>query len=148
VTGVVVAAIVLGLPYLSVREVSVASNLRQSNPTQALQDLSTAAEVNPLSAEPGRVGGTIALQSGRYLEAEQRFGQAASREPGGWYAWLGRGLAASALGHSSVAHHDFEVAASINRRQPVVQEALARVHTAHPLAPEAALVMLAQSEAT
>lgn len=135
----VIAAVALGLPYLSVREVSLASDLRASNPARALSDLSTAAKLNPLSADPGRLGGTIALQTGRYLDAEQRFAQATSREPGGWYAWLGRGLAASALGDASAARRDFQIAASINRVQPVVREALARVGSAHPLSPGAAL---------
>jgi hypothetical protein len=142
------AAVALGLAYLSVRETSVASDLRQSNPSQALHDLSAAARLNPLSADPGRLGGTIALQTGSYVEAERRFGQATSREPGGWYAWLGRGLAASALGDASAARRDFEIAASINRQQPVIRSALARVQSAHPLSAAAALVMLAQTEAT
>jgi hypothetical protein len=145
--GLVLAAVALGLPYLSVREVSIASDLRASNPARALNDLATAAALNPLSADPGRLGGTIALQTGRYVEAEQRFAQATARDPGGWYAWLGRGLAASALGEPSGATHDFEVAASINHQQPVIRAALARSHDAHPLSPAAALAMLVQTAA-
>jgi O-Antigen ligase/Tetratricopeptide repeat len=146
--AMLLAALALGLSYLSVREVSVASDLRASNPGRALDDLSTAANLNPLSADPGRLGGTIALQTGRYLEAEQRFEQAISREPGAWYAWLGRGLAASALGDVSAARHDFKVAASINSQQPVIRSALARVHSARPLSPAAALTMLVETQAT
>jgi hypothetical protein len=138
----VAAIIALGLPYLSVREVSVANDVRGINPRQALSDLSTAADLNPLNADPGRVGGTIALQNGLYAEAERRFEQATVREPGGWYGWLGAGLAASALGQRTSARHDFRLAASINSRQPVVTEALARADTAHPLTPAEALRML------
>jgi len=67
---------------------------------------------------------------------------AAAREPGGWFPWLGAGLAASALGERAVAKHDYKVAASINSQQPAVTTALARVDGSHPLTPQAALDML------
>jgi Flp pilus assembly protein TadD len=121
---------------------SKAGDIASRNSAQALHDLSTAADLNPLSPEPGRLGGTIALTSGRLLEAQQRFRQAIARDPGGWYAWLGAGLAASALGDSGQAKHDFSVAASINSRQRAVTEALRRVDTVHPLTPGQALRLL------
>lgn len=145
--GFAVAVVVLALPYLSVREVSVANDIRASDPGQALRALSTASRLNPLSADPGRIGGTIALQAGLYTEAERRFGQAVSREPGGWYGWLGRGLAASALGQRAVARSYFARAASIIHDQPVVDQALADVYSAHPLRPAEALQLLAAGEA-
>src|ERR1700722_1867529 len=73
------AVVVLALPYLAVREVSLATNARQSDPAAALRDLSRAAKLNPLSADPGRLGGAIALQTGEYVTAEKRFGQSISR---------------------------------------------------------------------
>jgi O-Antigen ligase len=133
---------VLAFPYLSVREVSLATDIASSNPSQALRDLSTAGQLNPLSPDPGRIGGTIALQTGQYSEAERSFAQATAREPRGWYAWLGAGLAASALGHKRLAKHDLMIAAQINPGQRVVKKAVARVLTAHPLAPADALRML------
>ena len=140
--AVLAAVVVLGFPYLSVREVSEASNLRARDPAQALSDLSTAADLNPLSSDPGRLGGTIALSTGDYANAQARFDQSIKREPGGWYAWLGAGLAASGLGERSVARHDYEVAASINKQEPVIRLALARIGTARPLSPTAALDQL------
>lgn len=142
---VLASAVALGLPYLSVREVSVASSLRQSDPDRALSALQTAADINPLSADPARIGGTIALTTQRYATARSRFEQAISRDPGGWYAWLGAGLAASAAGDRVAARHDFQVAASINRQEPVIRRALDQVDTAHPLSPVAALQLLALS---
>jgi len=133
------AVLALGFPYLSVREVSVASDLRQSNPGLALKDLAIASQLDPLSADPGRIGGTIALQTGRYLDAQRRFAQAISRDRGGWFAWLGAGLAASAVGEAARARHDLGIAASINPQQPVVRRALERVDSPHPLTPAAAL---------
>ncbi len=136
------AVVALGFPYLSVREVSLANDVRQTNPSLALKDLTIASELNPLSADPGRIGGTIALQTGRYKEAQRRFAQATTRDPGGWFAWLGRGLAASALGDRRRARQDFAVAAAINRRQPAVRLAFERVSSGHPLRPAAALRLL------
>lgn len=138
--------VVLGLPYLSVREVSLASDARFSDPAAALRDLARAAKLNPLSSEAGRLAGTIALQNGDYSVAQQRFRQATAREPGGWFAWLGAGLAASALGERQRAAEDLRVAESINSRQPAIGQALARVASAHPLTPAQAfnLLILAQ----
>jgi hypothetical protein len=133
---------VLGFPYLSVRKVSAAVDVRATNPTAALNDLSDAARLNPLSATPGRLGGAIALKSGQFMQALDRFDQAISREPGGWFSWLEAGLAASALGDTARARHDLQVAASLNNRQPAVTEALKRVDTRNPLSPSEALGML------
>ncbi|MBV8218810.1 MAG: hypothetical protein JO325_10125, partial [Solirubrobacterales bacterium] len=141
--ALVAAVVVLGFPYLSVREVSVASDLRQTDPTGALSDLGTAADLNPLSADPGRLGGTIALTTGQYASAQRRFDQAIARDPGGWYGWLGAGLAASGSGNRALARHDLETARSINRREPVIRMALDRVDTTHPLPPIVAIQDLA-----
>jgi O-Antigen ligase len=132
------AVVALSFAYLSVREVSVASDLRASNPVQSLAHLKTAAKLNPFSSEPGRLGGTIALQTGNYQDAERRFGQAVSRQPGGWFSWFGAGLAASALGQRAVAHHDFAVARSLNSSQQAIKDALSRVDGPRPLTPKAA----------
>ncbi len=138
--GAVVAALVLiTLPYMSVREVSVANDIRGSDPAQAIRDLQLAGDLDPLSATPGQVGGTIALQTGRYRTAEQMFAQAISREPGGWFGWFGAGLAASSLGQRATAHRDLARAASINSRQPAVTAALSKVYSPHPLSAEQAL---------
>jgi len=143
VLAVLAAVIVLGFPYPSVREVSVANDLRGSDPAKALNVLRVAADPNPLSPDPGRIGGTIALQTGQYAIARERFAQAISREYADWFSWLGKGLAASALGDRAAARHAFEVAGSINRRDRVIQQALARVGSAHPVTPAEALMLLA-----
>jgi len=133
-TAALLAGVVLlGFSYLSVREVSLASNARFTDPAGALRELTRAASLDPLSAEPGRLAGTIALQNGEYTVAGQRFRQSISREPGGWFAWLGAGLAASALGESGRAHREFRVAYSINAVQPAIRQALRRVNSSRPL---------------
>jgi len=132
----------LGFAYLSVREVSNATDVASANPTAALHDLQLAANFNPLSSEPGRLAGLIALQNGRFVVAEQRFRQSISDQPLGWLAWLGEGLAASELGDRTGAHHDFVVAARIDARQPAISEALARVYSSRPLTPAQAVRMV------
>ncbi len=131
--SILAASITLGLPYLSVREFSLASDAQATDPAGALADLSRAADLNPLNSEPGRLGGSIALQNGEYVVAEQRFRQSIAREPGGWFAWLGAGLAASAQGLRQQAHRDFATAYAINSRAPAVRQALDRVNGSHPL---------------
>lgn len=142
VAGFLAAVVVLSFSYLSVREVSIGSDLRGSNPTQALAHLKTASELNPFDSEPGRLGGTIALQSGSYEEALSRFRQGVSRQPGGWFSWFGAGLAASQLGQRAVAHHDFAVARSLTSDQQAVKDALARVDGPNPMTPQQAFDQL------
>ncbi len=135
VVAFLAAVVVLSFSYLSVREVSIGSDLRGSNPTQALAHLQTAADLNPYDSEPGRLAGTIALQSGSYEEALARFGQATARQPDGWFSWFGAGLAASELGEPAVARHNFEVAKSLNSSQQVIKDALSRVDSPTPMTP-------------
>jgi hypothetical protein len=138
------AVTVLGFPYLSVRETSIGSDLGQSDPTKALHALSLAADLDPLSANPGRLAGDIALTSRSYGAARELFEQVISRDPGGWYAWVGAGLAASALGDRAQARRDFQVAASINPRNAVIARALADLDVRRPLTPATALQLLAR----
>ena len=142
VLAVACATVALAFPYLSAREVSLASAISGTDPTRALKDLKLASKLNPLSSDPGRIAGAIALRNGSYAEAADRFKQSISAEPGGWFSWLGAGLAASALGDRTQARHDFVVANSINDRQPAVQQALQRVDSPHPLTSAEAFKLL------
>jgi O-antigen ligase len=144
VLAVIAAVVALGFPYLSVRQVSRAGDEAASDPAAALRHLHSASGLNPWSAAPGRLAGAIALQQGLFLEAERRFRQAVVREPGGWFAWLGDGLAASMLGDRARARRDYSVAAAINNRLPVIADALGRVDGPRPLAAAEALGQLAK----
>jgi len=134
--------VALAFPYLSVREVSEASDAAGVDPTAALHDLSVASRLDPWSPEPDRLAGQIALLLGSYQQAERDFRRTVAREPGGWYGWLGAGLAASALGDATQAARDLHEAAVIDNQDPVIRTALARVLTTDPLAPAKALAML------
>jgi Flp pilus assembly protein TadD len=107
-----------------------------------LHDLAVASDLNPLSPQPGRLAGTIALQAGQLKEARSRFQEAISREPGAWFDWLGDGLAASQLDDVASARRDFKTAVRINARQPADTEALRRVDSRAPLTPAQAFRLL------
>ena len=140
--AVAAAAAVLVFPYLSVREMSIGSDLRTSNPDAAFAAFRRAGSLNPLNADPGRFGGTFALQLRRWREARHFYAQAIDREPDGWLPWFGSGLAASELGDRRAARHDFRVALSVENSQPAIREALRRLHSRHPLTAQQGLKML------
>jgi hypothetical protein len=145
VSGVVVVAcltVVLAFPYLSAHEVQVASRADADNPSAALNDLRIAAELNPLSSDPGRLAGAIALRAGRWTLALHQFRKSISAEPGGWFSWLGAGLAESALGEPEQAHGYFVTAHRIDADQPAVRDALQRVFTKTPLTSDEAFKLL------
>ncbi|HZV74150.1 MAG TPA: O-antigen ligase family protein [Conexibacter sp.] len=127
------AAAALALPYLAEREVAAASSGWPADPARAFARLDRAAQLNPLSARPQLVAGVIALQLGEPRVAERRFTQALERDGGDWFATLGRGLAASALGQPVRARAYYARARSLDPAEPLVQEALARVGGPHPL---------------
>lgn len=131
--AVLCAAIVLALPYLSQRETARAADIQTNDPARALRDLHLASALNPLSSDPGRLAGAIALRSGRNAIAAARFRQSIAAEPAGWFSWLGLGLAESALHQRAVARRDFVAAARINPRQAAIVEALRRVDTRRPM---------------
>jgi O-Antigen ligase len=139
--AVAAAVVVLVFPYLSVREMSIGTNLRSTDPDAAFTAFRRAASLNPLNSDPGRFGGTLALQLGRWQEARRLYAQAIAREPDGWLAWFGSGLAASELGARRTARHDFTVARSLENAQPVIDVALKRVDSRHPLTAQSALGM-------
>jgi hypothetical protein len=136
------ATLVLALPYLSEQEAANADRLRSSDAVAALADLKLSHELNPLSAAPGQLGGTIALQAGLYEQAQARYHQATSAEPGGWLAWFGEGLASGQLGERSAAMRQLRRALEIEDLQPAIRLALQRERSGTPLPPDQALAML------
>jgi tetratricopeptide (TPR) repeat protein len=132
-TAFVVATAVLGFPFLATRELSLGETASHTNPSAALADFNRSHTLNPLSSDPGTLGGTVALLDGRYADARTRFSQAITKEPGAWFAWLGRGLSSSSLGDEDAARNDFRSALRLNDQQAAVRDAAARVMTSHPL---------------
>jgi hypothetical protein len=133
--AVAIGTVLFGFPYLSVRQTVAAEATAATDPDAALSMLRKAADLDPLSASPGRAAGTIALDTAEYRSAEGWFAQVVARDPGGWFGWFGEGLATSALGDRALAHTLLARARSINPKQPIISLALGRVYSTHPVTP-------------
>jgi O-antigen ligase len=131
--GLLAATIVLGLPYLATRELSVASDISPRDPAQALADLRLAARLDPLNPDVPRMAGSIALLAGRDRLAAQEFTAELARRPANWFAHFGRGLALSALGRRQAARADYAAAVRIDRYASIAQVALAEIGSPSPL---------------
>ncbi len=127
------AAAALALPYLAAREVTAAGAGWRADPTRAFEQLDRAASLNPLSSRPALVAGTIALELREPAAAERRFSQALERSGDDWFAYFGRGLAASALGERDRARGSYQQARRLDPREPLLRDALDRVGGRHPL---------------
>lgn len=136
------AALALALPYLAERDVATAGREWPSDPAGAFSRLDRAADLNPLSARPQLVAGVIALELQRSRAARQRFTLALERDGEDWFAWFGRGLAASAMGARERARADFRRARALDPAEPLVREALARLSSSDPLTAQEAFERL------
>lgn len=127
------AAAALALPHLAQREVDAAASGWQRDPTRAFTQLDHAADLDPLSSDPGVYGGVIALELGQPAEARRRFDQAIGRENDNWFALFGRGLAESALHQRGAARQDYLRARALDPGEPLLREAVSRVAGHRPL---------------
>jgi hypothetical protein len=136
------ATIVLGIPYLAVRELNLGVAASHTDTDASLADFRASHRLNPLMSDPGVLGGTVALVNGRDAAAAAWFRQAVSREPGQWFGWLGRGLADSAQGEVDQARRSFAVAMRLDSDQLAVRNAAKLVATKHPLTASEALAQI------
>ncbi len=124
--GLVLAAS-LALPYLSQLVVQDAARIWTRAPATAYARLQDAAGLDPLSAEPYLVAGSIALRYGELARADRDFARALQRSPGDVYALLERGAIASATGRRGQALTLLEQAVRRDGREGLAREALALV---------------------
>jgi predicted Zn-dependent protease len=97
VTGAALPAVALsalalawsfGAPWLAEEYVDEAAGIWPDHPRTAYDRLDRARSLNPLSARPDLVGGSIALRLDDRRTAERRFRAAIAREPGESYGHL------------------------------------------------------------
>ncbi|HEU4702894.1 MAG TPA: O-antigen ligase family protein [Conexibacter sp.] len=138
----VAAGLALALPYLAERDVAAAASGWPSDPARAFERLDRAADLNPLSARPDLVAGVIALELRESRVAQTHFSRALERDDQDWFAWFGRGLAASALGDRARARADYRQARRLDPAEPLVREALARLNGRGPLTAREAFTRL------
>ena len=126
---VVLAALSLAAPWLSRMEAQSAARVWTKDPSTAYARLRQAAQLNPLSAEPDLIAGTIALRLEDLEQARRRFEQALGRSRGNAYATLELGAIASALRQPPAALRFLERAVYLNPRNGLAREALALVRS-------------------
>jgi hypothetical protein len=134
--AVLVAAVVaLVLPWLSYRYQQSATSVWRRDPGLAYDRLHRAADLNPLSARPLLLEGSIALARGDFTRAQKPLHRAIGREPHSWYAWLQLGIADAGAGRPARAASDLRRARSLNPKDPVVALAARLLHRGIALDP-------------
>lgn len=131
--ALVAAVVSLTLPWLSARLTDSAAADWTADPDKALSQLESARGLNPLSARPDLVAGTIAIRDGDEEEARAAFARAFEREPTNWYALLELGtldITAGRRGRGIAWLHD---ARSLNPDEPLIATALRRARGHDPL---------------
>jgi hypothetical protein len=129
-----VAAIAsLALPWISARLTDNAADGWPADPEGAISELDTARELNPLSARPDLVAGTIAIRDDRPQQARAAFARASEREPTNWYALLELGSLDIAAGRRGEGIAWLRDARSLNPAEPLIAAALRRARSDDPL---------------
>jgi hypothetical protein len=123
----------LALPWISARLTESAADGWPADPENAFSRLDTARELNPLSARPDLVAGTIAIRDDRPQEARAAFARASEREPTNWYALLELGTLEIASGQRGKGLARLRDARSLNPDEPLIALALRRAHSDDPL---------------
>jgi len=120
----IVAALALAGPWLSGLEVEQAARIWQRAPGTAYSRLEGAAGLDPLSAQPYLLAGSIALRRNELVRGDREFARALGRSPDDAYATLERGAIASTQGRRAAALALLSRAAALNPRDPLTGRAL------------------------
>ena len=121
----VIAALSLLLPWLSERYSDRAAKAWPRDPAGAYRELDRAAALDPLSARPKLLTGTIALRLTDYARAQKAFEDALDREPRNAFATLQLGAIASARGDRTGAVRLLSRATGLAPEDAVTRTALA-----------------------
>jgi O-antigen ligase len=120
-----VVAASLAAPWLSGLEQESAARVWAQSRTTAYARLKTAAELDPLSAEPYLVAGSIAIRLEEFDRADHEFALALGRVPQSQYAILERGTIASQRGEGAEALRLLQRAVELYPRDNLAHAALA-----------------------
>ena len=129
-----VAAVSLLMPWLSLRYRERAVEVWRSDIGIALRDLDRAASADPLSPRPGTLRGVIGLTAGDLVAAQQGFTEALGREDT-WLPHFGLGVVAAARGDRAAARARFATAQRLNREDPVLSGVIAEALKQRPVLP-------------
>jgi hypothetical protein len=117
----------LVLPWLAARDVQRALSTWRADPAGAYALLDSARRLNALSERPDLYAGAIAARRGDLDRMRVSFERALERNPASWYAELELGLLDARGGAWTSAEARLERALSLNPREPVLRDVLARV---------------------
>jgi tetratricopeptide (TPR) repeat protein len=120
----VAAALAFVGPWLSGLQVEQAARIWTRAPATAYSRLEDAASLDPLSAQPYLVAGSIALRRDELARGDREFARALKRSPDDAYATLERGAIASTRGERRRALALLTRAAALNPRDPLTAQAL------------------------
>jgi tetratricopeptide (TPR) repeat protein len=122
--ALVVAALLLAVPWLAERDIERAGAVWSTRPFEAYSRLDRAADVDPFSDRPAAVKGSIALRYGDLARARSAFSDALARNPRDQYATLELGAIASVQGDDARARVLLTRAVALAPRDSTAREAL------------------------
>jgi hypothetical protein len=132
----------IAIPFAAAREVQKAIAVWPEKPNIAYGELHSAANLMPFDMQIDLVGGAIGLNIGERARARRWFEEAQRRDDQEWLAPFALGLIESELGRPGPAAVQLRRAHELNPQETVVNDALARLHSAHPLTFEQAQEIL------
>jgi O-antigen ligase len=124
-----VPALSLAGPWLAEVEQKTAVSTWTRDPAKAFDALDSAASLNPLSATPKLLAGSIALRLGRRPQAEAYFREALARDPGDAYGHLELGALLAEQGHRREAIATLTEATRLDPRDDLTAGVLRRVRS-------------------
>jgi hypothetical protein len=127
------ATLSLLFPLLAAWQVRTAEATWRSNRASALDSLSLARRLNPLSDGPDLVAAEIAQRTGNYEEMRRGFERALQRNAKDWYAHLELGALAAIQHRNAAAIRELHTARALNPREPLIAETLRAARRGHPL---------------
>ncbi len=132
VLTVLAASISLALPWLSARDVRVATRGWASDPSGAFARLDRARSLNPLSDEPDIYAGIIAAQLGDVSRQRASFERAIERNPRNWYSRLELGALDAREGRRALGLRRLEQARRLDPLEPTITAVIERVKSGKP----------------
>jgi hypothetical protein len=114
-------------PWLSARYTNTASRIWRADPALAFKELDRARALDPLSAQPDLIAGTIAERRHDYAGMKTAFGRALTRDHSSWYAHFELGIAEYMTGNRSAALEQLARAIELNPREPLNRLVMRRV---------------------
>jgi O-antigen ligase len=130
---VVLAVLSFGAPWLSQLDQNKAVSTWRTDAPAAFRSLDTASSLNPLSATPKLLAGSIALRLGRAEDSMRYFRQAIERDPGDSYAHLELGALLAEAGRQDEAVATLGEAHRLDPRDDLTALVLNRVRKGKPV---------------